>query len=110
MNDIMKTDDGWYIRFAHETGTWFHKLRMKHREVEIEIKRRTVCTVVEGAREHEKMVTQGVAYCSPTNNYDHEVGRQVALYQAMTMLPKEVMPDIRSSKPTSRALARKPGC
>lgn len=86
MSDIMKTDDGWYIRFAHETGTWFHKLRMKHREIEIEIKRRTVCTVVEGER--EKLVTQGVAYCSPTNNYDHEVGRQVALYQAMTMLPK----------------------
>lgn len=85
MNDTMRTEDGWYIRFAHETGTWFHKLRMKHREIEITVTRRTVCEVV---LDDNTLMTQGVAYCSPTNNYDHEIGRQVALFQAMTMLPK----------------------
>src|SRR5438105_29699 len=88
MNEILKTENGWYIRFAHEQGTWFQKLRSKRREVEITITRRCVCQVVSGDRQHEELITQGVALCSPTNNYDAEIGRQVSLFEAMKMLPK----------------------
>ena len=97
----MRTDSGLELRFHHERGTWFHKLtrrvRGRKQQVEITCTRRTVCEVIRSdypvsrgdeLRSDDQVISQGVAYCSPEDNYDAEEGRQHALLEAVRMLPK----------------------
>lgn len=82
----MITADGQYrLRFHHETGSW---MRNPMRRPKVIITRRCVCEVVTGTKEAPIVAFTDVAYCSPSDNYDAELGRQVALFKVVKALPK----------------------
>lgn len=86
------------LEFKHEEGAWPIELtlRVKGRKQKQEVirKRRTIAQLINPATDTmsgpaETVVAEGEAYCSPSDGYDFEVGRQTAIFDLLRSLPKE---------------------
>lgn len=81
----MRTPSGSHIVFSHVIGEFpIHPYRTRG-ELRF-AKHRTICEVF--ADEAESiLVARGVATCSPRDQFSREIGRQLALHRAVTVLP-----------------------
>lgn len=80
----LTTPTGLVIQFKHEKGSWPQEIYKRGEKVEITIARRTHCIIKSG----ETIVASGLALCSPTDNFEYELGRQYALNEAKKALTR----------------------
>jgi hypothetical protein len=86
----LTTPAGLVIQFKHEQGTWPQAIYRRGKKIEVEVKRRTVCNILSRIRGVETVLATGEAYCSPTDNFEYELGRQYALNEALRATPRPV--------------------
>lgn len=80
------------IEFRHQRGEWKVPYKKGKAEKEALCTRRTVCFIVPSTAPQtadipQEWLSQGIAYCSPADTFDHEVGRQQALLEALREIP-----------------------
>ena len=95
---MLESKDGQYgLEFSHEKGNWEMPGHMVGGDGPVPgalVARRVICKVLKITGRNAKgwpetqTVAEGVAFCSPADNYDRETGRQVALYRALHKLDK----------------------
>lgn len=101
------------LDFAHEEhtgeGGWPQAIRRKGIWTEVLSKRRTRAIVLHHDDDGtETTVATAEAYCSPDDSFDKEVGRQVALYEVLKALPKEVGRKVHLGKKLLHAYCTRP--
>lgn len=90
------TPSGLIISFKHEKGEWPSAIYKRGKKVEIVVKRRTICEITsEGGLGYAKgSYGYGQAYCSPSDNFEYELGRQYALREALKDAPRTVRAEV----------------
>lgn len=93
------------IEFAHETHEgptaansgargWDHTICVRGRTTTVWSTRRTTVRLIQLQDDgSEAPVADAAAYCSQSDTYDREIGRQVALFELLRQLPKEAGKD-----------------
>ncbi len=91
------TPSGLVIQFKHEQGEYPQAIYRRGKKIEVLSTRRTICEISsEGGDSFYAKGSYGYgqAYCSPSDNFEYELGRQYALRQALVEAPRKVRKEV----------------
>ncbi len=91
----LTTPSGLVIQFKHEKGSWPQAIYRRGKKIEVMVTRRTICTIVKPLPGMDSASGfKGEALCSPSDNFEYELGRQIALFDVLKTAPREARKEV----------------